>query len=290
MNAICRKLFLLSTTSLALTTLSAQTQNAPAATAPASEPAPAVTSSPETDKFTIRLGAFLLSDIKTTLSLSDSNGNPGDSVDFEKSLGGDDSVNVFRLDGDWRFATNHKVQLAVFDISRSASRTLSAEINWGDQVYPVAATINTNFDTLVYKVNYGYTFYRTPKHEVSALAGLHITQFKTSIGLANVPGSLESVSATAPLPVFGLEWKAQLSAKLTTHVSYTYFGLSVDDKYSGNLSDFQALIDYRLNRHWAVGAGYNRFVLRATYEGPRNRDLTIKHNYNGLMVFVTANF
>ncbi len=267
----------------------AQVASAPAAPAAAAPNLAAPAQDFGHDKFTVRLGAFLLSNINTKLRLSNSSGQGGDLVDFTNTLGGDDSLNVLRLDGEWQFAAKHKVQLSFFDIDQSASRVLNTSIMWGDQVYPVSATVNSQFRTTVYKLNYAYVFYSTPVHEISGLIGLHITGFKSSIGTSAL-GSLESVSVTAPLPIFGLEWKARLTDQLTSHVSYQYFGISLEDKYSGNLSDFQAMLDYHLSQHWSVGAGYNRFVLRASVTGARQRELTMRHDYHGLMLFVSAGF
>ena len=269
----------------------AQAQVAPAATAPAAAaPAPALdTSGTIYEPFTIRLGGFLISSIKTTLSLSTSNGQVGDEIDLVKTLGGKDSLNVFRADAEWHFAAKHKVQLAYFDINMEASKSISKEIHWGDQVYPVNSTLNSQFKTTVYKLNYGYIFHKSAKHEVSFLAGLHITSITTGLSLPNV-GKAEKVSVTAPLPVFGFEWKALLAEKLTSYVSYQYFGLSVDDKYKGHLSDFQALLDYHFTSNWSLGAGYNRYVLNASVKGDRGLELKLKHNYNGLLLFVSTSF
>jgi hypothetical protein len=266
-------------------------QVAPAATAPAPA-APAAnldTSGTIYEPFTIRLGGFLLSNINTTLSLSNSSGQVGDEIDFVNALGGKDSLNVFRADAEWQFAAKHKVQLAFFDINLEASKSISKEIHWGDQVFPVNATLNSQFKTTVYKLNYGYIFHKTAKHEVSFLAGLHITSITTGLSMPNL-GKAEKVSVTAPLPVFGFEWKAQLAEKLTSYMSYQYFGLSYDDKYKGSLSDFQALLDYHFTPNWSLGAGFNRYVMNARVKSERDLELKLKHNYNGLLLFVSTSF
>jgi hypothetical protein len=90
--------------------------------------------------------------------------------------------------------------------------------------------------------------------------------------------------------VFGFEWKAQLAEKLTSYVSYQYFGISLDDKYKGHLSDFQALLDYHFTPNWSLGAGFNRYVMNATVKGDRGMELKLKHNYNGLLLFISTSF
>src|SRR6187401_1266405 len=56
---------------------------------------------PDVRKFNVRLGAFLLSDVKTTMQLSTEGGAEGTPIDFERTLGGDTSLTVFRADASW---------------------------------------------------------------------------------------------------------------------------------------------------------------------------------------------
>lgn len=291
MKTSIHTLCLLGAAGFGLAGLSAQAQVVSAAAATPTAPPSAAVATPEADAkdFTVRVGGFFLSSIKTTLSLTDAAGNGGQEVDFSKDLGGENSLNLFRFDAEWRFASKHKVQFAYFDIDRSTSRTINKEINWGDQVFPINTTVTAGFRTAISKLNYAYSFYRNAAQtqEINGLIGFHISRLEASLGTNS--GKAEGVSVTAPLPVFGLEWNARLTDKLSSQVAYTYFGLSVDDKYSGNLSDFQAVLEYQVHRNWSVGGGYNRYTMRASAESDRLK-LTMRHNYNGLLLFVSARF
>jgi len=279
-----------------LTAFSAHAQVAPSSSSVQSPAAPTAVATADSDHFTLRLGAFFLSSINTKLSLSDSAGHGGQEIDFKKDLSGQDSLSLFRADAEWRFTSRQKAQFTYFDINQTASHALTGSINWGDQTYPVNAVVNARFETIIYKLNYGYTFYRneTDTQELTGLIGFHITELTASLSAGN-SGLAEGASVTAPLPVVGLEWKARLSDHLTSHVSYEYFGVSIDNKYTGNLSDFQALLEYQFTRNWSLGAGYNRYTSRATASssGALTGDkvkLIVRHSYNGLMLFVTTSF
>jgi hypothetical protein len=262
-------------------------ENAPAAAPAPVEPAPAVAES-DYDRLNIRLGAFLLSSIKTTISLDADGEQVGDDLDFSKDLGGKKSLNVFRADAEWRFARNHRVNFSYFDINLETKHVLERDIEWGGEVYPVSAEVDTQVRTTIGKLSYGYTFYRAKNHEVLGLVGLHITGLQVGIAAPRL-GRAERISATAPLPVIGLGWRARISERLYSNVSYEYFGLSLDDTFTGDLSDFQATVDYRLSDHWSLGGGYNRYVLRASVEKERLK-LTMKHSYNGLMAYLAVHF
>ena len=247
---------------------------------------PMVTTS-DPSGFTLSLGGFLLSSVKTTASLSGTSG-AGTEIDFQSTLGQSGTANVFRLDGEWRIAARHKLEFSWFDISQDGSKTISSTINWGDQVYPVNATVVSEFKNSVYKVNYGYVFYRNGDSEVTGLIGAHVTRYEAKLGLVGGP-STQNYTVTAPLPVIGIEWTDRINERWTTRLSFEYFGVSLESgKYSGHLTDFQGTVDYTLSQHWSVGGGYERFDMTAKMkDGP---ELKVKRVYNGLLVYLKAHF
>ena len=249
---------------------------------------PLVTAS-DPSGFSLSLGGFLLSSVKTTVSLSASNGSAGSDIDFNTKLGHSSTVNVFRVDGEWRIAARHKVEFAYFDISQDGSKVIDTSINWGDQVYPVAATINSKFQNTVYKINYGYVFYREGDTEVTGLIGAHVTTYEASLGLAS-GASTQKFTVTAPLPVIGLEWTDRFSEKWTSRLSFEYFGVSLESgKYSGHLTDFQGTVDYSLSQHWSLGGGYERFDFTAKLKN-NLAQLKASRAYNGLLIYLKAHF
>lgn len=259
--------------------------------ADAAEPAPspqATAAESDYDRVTVRAGGFLLSNVTVTMSLDTLNGEEGDDVSYVEDLGGDDSLTIFRSDAEWRFARNHRVGLAWFDISQSTRHVLDTEINWGGEVFPIDAEVNTDLGVTVSKINYGYGVYSRGRHEVFLLAGVHVTRLEAGISAPDLARS-ERIGVTAPLPVFGAEWKYAILERLRLQVSYEYFGISLDDRYKGSLSDFLVFLDYGLAEHVSVGAGFNRYVLRASVEGDRLK-LSLKHSYDGLMGYVTVHF
>jgi hypothetical protein len=279
-----------SSASAQVTTTETEAPAAPAAPVP-------VSSEADPDHFAIRLGGFFLSSIRTRLSLTDASGHGGQQVDFDRDLGGRDNLNLFRADAEWQFATNHKIQFSYFDIDRTATKVIDHTIDWGDQTFPVSTTLRSEFQQMVSKLNYGYTFYRNATHtqEVTGLIGFHITKLKADLS-ASSSGLAEGASVTAPLPILGLEWKARLADKWTSYVAYEYFGLSLDNKYTGSLSDVQAMVEYQLSHHWSLGGGYNRYTSRASVTSERSTSsdeqlkLSLRHSYNGLMLFLAAHF
>jgi hypothetical protein len=257
----------------------------------AEEPAPmavpvATTSVPS--GFTLSLGGFLLSSVKTTASLSASNGSAGTEVDFSAKLGQSTTAEVFRVDGEWRIAARHKIEFSYFEISQDGSKVIDTSINWGDQVFPVNATINSKFSNTVYKLNYGYVFYQNGDTEVTGLIGAHVTRYDAKLGLAS-GASTQDYGVTAPLPVIGIEWTDRIAERWTSRLSFEYFGISLDNKYSGHLTDFQGTVDYQLSRNWSLGGGYERFAFTAKMKG-NYAELKVSRAYNGLLIYLKAHF
>jgi hypothetical protein len=258
------------------------------AEAGATEPATWAASGPEND-VEVRLGAFLLSNVTTRLQLNSAQGQIGSNLDFAGALGGDTAVNVFRADANWAISGPHGVDASWFDIDLRGQRTLSADIAFGDEIYHVGATLESRFRTNVYKLAYSYTFHRDERHEFTGLIGAHIMNFQASIRAVNV-GQLEQFSVTAPLPSFGLAWRARWTDRFNTRVSLQYFGISLnEDKYSGHFTDFLAAAEYRITSRWGVGAGYNRFDLNGNFRAGSYK-LSAKYGYNGLLAYVFASF
>src|SRR6185503_14731733 len=156
--------------------------------------------------------------------------------------------------------------------------------DFGDHTYPINSTISSQFRTNIYKISYQYTWHRDEKHEFTALLGLHIMRFSTSLSATGV-GSTEGFSVTAPLPSFGLGWRAKWTDRFSTRASVQYFGISLEGgKYSGHFTDVLIAGEYAIWQSGGIGVGYNRFDLSA--ELKQTRKLTVDYSYNGLMAYV----
>lgn len=235
-----------------------------------------------------RLGAFLVTNINTTVSLTTANGAGGTLIDFGDTLGGETSVNVFRIDADWYVSGPHRVQGSWYDINLTGHRVIDREIHFGDETYPINAVVDSEFRTKIYKLSYGYTFHRGQKHEFTGLIGAHIMSLETSLAASNL-GRVERFDVTAPLPAFGVGWTAHWTPRLETRAIVQYFGISLDDKIEGQFVDFLLAAEYRINKNFSAGIGYNYFDLDVdAHRGPLT--LSVTDSYDGFLVYLGAHF
>ena len=130
-------------------------------------------SAEEDHKFSLSLGVFV-NDRESTTTVGIKGEPLGTPVDLEKDLGLERSDTVFRLDGNYRFNDKHRIDFSAFDLSRSSTKTLEFDIDWGGVNYPVDTTVNGEMDVKVYKLAYTWSFLNREKGYLGITGGLYV--------------------------------------------------------------------------------------------------------------------
>jgi len=235
--------------------------------------------------FSISLGAFFTDrDSDTRI---DGDGGLGSDIDLENDLGFDKSDTVFRLDGSWRFAQNHRIDFSAFDLSRDAVKTIEREITIGDTTYEIDTSVEGNLDLNIYKLAYPWMFKRTGRNFLGASAGLYVadigTQFRGPFGV-----NPESNDITAPLPVFGLRGAWYFTERWSVRGSAELFVFEYD-AFDGALYDVFAGIDYGFNDLVSLGLGFNAVQFDLGFSDDRlSGDLD--WGYAGAMLYLKFDF
>jgi hypothetical protein len=244
------------------------------------------------DSFYLSLGSFIIS-TDTKVRLNGEN-LEGSLVDWEQTFGSGD-VTRFRIDGQWRFADRHKLRFLWFSSSRSDSRRIEDEIDWGDETFPVDARVSSQFDFDTYELAYEYAFLRRPGYELSGSIGVHYTDLalalsaKASANEGQITEDIrEEASTGAPLPAVGLRGTWTLPYHLWLDFSAQYFAISIDE-YDGSLVDYKATLTWQPRKWFGLGFGYNKFAIdvdvsKDTFDG------SLDWAYSGPMIFYSAFF
>ena len=262
--------------------------------APALVGAGAVQAGPLDDTFDLNLGAFILS-TKTTVRAdgSPAPGAPveiGTPIDVERQLGIGERAS-FRLDGYWRFLQRHKLRIMYFDESRSGGKTITGEIVFRGQTYPINTQISTRFDTLVAELAYEYAFLKGEHYELAGSVGIHELTFKLQL---NAVGSNLNIQQSAraevngPLPVFGAHYMWEFYPRWSLDAMFQFFTLKYQE-YDGNLQDYNATVYYMPWKNFGFGAGWNEFrthvnIDNASYNG------NLAWRYGGARLFFKASY
>lgn len=206
--------------------------------------------------FMVRLSTFHVSDADTDITVFGSSG-VGTSVNFDKDLGGENSVTVPRIDVYYRFNENHRIDFSNFHTERDGRKTIDIDINLGDQSFVVGDTLKTQIKFSLTRIGYGYSFYHSPNAELTLTAGLNVNSYDIEYELVTGASSSSS-DASGPLPTFGLRLAYKISPKWSVHyVSETFF-IDIDDTFKGTLLNYELNIEYHFDNQLVLGAGIAR--------------------------------
>ncbi len=239
----------------------------------------------------VALGTFIV-DTDTTVSL-DGEAGQGSRVDLEKTFG-DDSATRIRLDAYWRFAERHKIRAMVFNARADRTRILDEEINWGDEVFPVSASVTLERDFDIYELAYEYAFLHRENWELTGSAGLHWTSLKIALAAdLTTPGggtraASDSGNLDLPLPVLGLRGLWNPGGDFWIDASAQVFSLSFDE-YDGRLTDYRLAALWQPLQWLGIGLGYNLFKVDLDVEKDRFRG-SLEWQYDGPQLFLSGTF
>lgn len=244
------------------------------------------------DKFNIRLGTFFIGNTETELRY-DSGTIIGATLNTQRDLGMNDSLQTFRADGYYRFNERHSIDYAWYHIGRDGSVALDHDIDWGDIEY-LQGQLDSDYKTNIYKISYGWSFHHDEKVELALLAGLHITDIDISLrGLVDTGGGATAVdststSVTAPLPVVGFKLNYNITPRWIWRTKYELFHMNFGN-YDGTFSDLASTIEYRPFDRAGFGFGFNTNLLNIEAED-NNKTLTVTDHVGGWLAFMSLYF
>ncbi len=239
------------------------------------------------DKWMVRLGAYIIDGANTQVSVNSAIGL-GAVIDYQKDLGGEDSDTIPRIDAYYRFNERHRIDFTSFSIDRKGTRTLDVELEIGDEIYSVSETLNSDIKYALYRLGYGYSFYHSPKVELTMTVGLNITEYDLNFTLDD-GSKAESAGVTVPLPVVGLRMGYAITPKWNVRYVSEAFFIDIDDTFRGAILNFELNTEYRLFKHFALGAGLARIGINAEIDDEDWRG-KVTDSYRGFNLFGTFYF
>jgi hypothetical protein len=240
--------------------------------------------------FTFRVGFYDISS-NTVVRLDGNGGNIGTTLSFENDLNLDSKKSTFYGAFSWRMSGRHFLEVEQFRLARSGLQTLTAEIEFGDDVFEFGATVDSYFDTRVTRISYSYLLHDSKKFGVALGAGLHLTDL--SMGITEISSqfaieNFEIAEVTAPLPVFGVTGAWRINEKWLMFGRAQLFRLEIAD-YKGSLDHFSVKLEYSAFRHFGIGVGYDLFDLKLDIDKPRWNG-SVDFEFRGPIVYLTGRF
>ena len=249
----------------------------------------------EDDKFFISAGAYSVLRYESTVSLTETNLGAGISISPRDTLGLDGEQTVFRLDGLYRFNSNHAMTFSWFRINTDASKSLVDDIEWVDEngdtvTIPTGTSINSSLGYDIYKLGYLWSFYRSDKVELAAGAGLHMAEvrFGLNVDSAIIGSDLRTAKSNLPMPVLSFMLNYNVTPRFDWFLRSQLFALDLGE-WRGVYSDIELGMKYQLFEHIGIGAGIGSNGLDVVREYDDSR-FEYENRVAGLHFFVSANF
>ena len=253
--------------------------------------------SPLDARFSLDVGWFFLSTDTQVRVDGENTQLPGSDIDFDSTFGVDDEDRL-RLDAMWRFSSTskHAIHALWFENNRRGTRTMTRDVNFGDETFPIDATVKAETNFTVAELYYDYAFVRKDSFEFAAGGGLHMLDMGLSLdgtisgGGGSASGSVsQSASTSAPLPVIGARGLWRLSDKFYASVQGQFFYVE-SGGYTGSLSDLKGLLVWQVKPHFGVGIGYDSFRFHFKVEDEGNFNGRLRFGYGGAMIFANVSY
>jgi hypothetical protein len=240
------------------------------------------------ERASILVGSFI-TDRESNARL-DSESGEGTDLDLEDDLGLDSSMSVARLGGYLWFGRRHRFDVAYFDMSRDSSRVIDETIEFGDEVFQINTTIQSEQDLSILKADYTFAALARDRGYLGIVAGLYIADTAMTLSQPTL-GAYESEDVTAPLPLFGLRGDYAITDRITLRGAVQWFAFETDN-IDGRLTDFYIGADYGLgqNQRMAIGLAYDRVSMNIGSEDDDGFDGRLDWGYDGVLLYFKADF
>jgi hypothetical protein len=213
-------------------------------------------------------------------------------LDLEEDLGLEDEQSRVRFETVLRVSKRSILSLEYIRLRRASVRAvLSKPIIWEDEIFLPGATVESDFDTDIYKFAWTWSAVRKPWFDLGITAGISAIDFSASLrGILTSSGgpgtpefrSMEEETAVYPVPVLGIRLGGNLRHNLLLRGHAQYFRYT-DDKLGAELLDALVALEYIPFNHVGFGVGYDYFEVK--YRQDRD-NLEIGYLFEGPIVYL----
>jgi hypothetical protein len=170
-------------------------------------------------------------------------------VDFEEDLGSPDRSTLLRGSAAVRFG-RHQFRAGYFKTSRESTRQIDRQIVWGDQVFNIGATVESEFSTTFPEIDYTYWLFSSPRVAVGATLGVTLFGVEAGVNAAlNDRTASAQIDTSAIVPLFGGEFRALPASWLVVKAG------------GGYINDFSG------TSVWRLGAGIEPRIYKSLWLG-----------------------
>ncbi len=245
------------------------------------------------DGFIVQAGAFLPR-LSLAISVDGTLAGEAQEFDFDGALGASSSDEIFAAELIWRFGEKWSFRGQYFSGSRTATKTLEEDVEWGDAVFQQGSFVSAGTSLDITRLVFARDFSVSLHHEFGVGLGLHRMGFDVFltgnlvVNGESLTAETRAVSAVAPLPNIGGWYAYSPSEKWVFDVRLDWLDATIGE-YSGGLLNLAGGANYQLFKHVGVGVKYQRFHLKFDIDKPDWHG-SMKLKYEGAYLYVSANW
>jgi hypothetical protein len=257
----------------------------------AEEPAPTFP-----NRFMIRAGYGYAFNASSSVTFNGDVTPGAGAVEFE-TLGGEREDDFWRIDASFHLTPRHAFYFSYYDITRTGRKAITRDITIEDTTFEANSTVNSELDIGLYRLYYNYSFYQSEKLDLALSAGLYVAavKFKISGELActgvtecgsGTPLAARSTreAITVPLPSLGLQLNYNILPRLQAQLRFDWLYLEVSG-LRGSMTEVYLGAEYRLFKHFAVGAAYDYLNIEAKYKADEKGGWGVQNTWNTVFMY-----
>lgn len=244
------------------------------------------------ERFRLDVGGFFQT-FDTTVSFGSSSGGDGSIIDLERELDLGNQT-TFRADGWYRFGRHGSLQFGYRGWSRSATKTLEREIEFGNRTFEIGTEVDFRQRVHVVDLYYGYSFINTGKFETGLMLGVSGMYNRVSLeGTVTGPGggseaTRQQTNLTIPMPSAGVFVSATILPRLFVEASARGFPTVTVSNYTASDLDIRAGTTYFFTEHVGMGVTYQ--YVKFKFSRNNAPQVELDYRYNGPMAYVAVAF
>jgi len=222
------------------------------------------------DKFNLQIEGSWIA-VSSTLRLDSEELGRGTEIDFENLGLAQDKV-IPTVAFQWQISKRNRIGVRWQNIDRSSTATVEDEIQWGDVIIPVDASLNLNVD--ITQTFFDYAFYPWVKERWAAGFGLGFRWMDLKTTLAwetegTAGEGTEEAKGAGPLPYLYFEYRRLFSDDWRFITGLGWLQVKVSDIDGGQWVG-HAGIEYLLGDRWSFGGAVNLSTIDVDWNGLEN--------------------
>jgi hypothetical protein len=246
------------------------------------------------DRITASLGAFKSSNAFKVEA--DVNGDPGDDIDFDDSLGVSKNSTLFNGQLRWKFSKKKRWSLwgQYFSNDATGETVLTEDIEWDGVTFREGTFVGAGVKLTVARVFIGRSFIMNDRNDFGAGIGLHNLDMNIYIeGEVKIDDETTDfqrveVGDNQPLPNIGAWYNFSPARNWLLHGRVDWISANIGD-YDGTLWNFNAGVNYQAWRHVGFDLSWQYFNLNLKVDKSDwigKADMT----YSGPVLAITGNW